>query len=97
LLAAVRVMVGLLWIENLAWKRPPVFGYRSDPPEGLYQRTLADVQNVVFEPWAWLVDTVVLPNFVFVAWVTFVVEACIGAFLLVAPPSRPSIPSPARE
>jgi hypothetical protein len=57
-------MVGLLWIENLAWKHPPVFGYRSDPPTDLYQWTLYGVQNVVFRPWAWFVDNLVLPNFV---------------------------------
>jgi thiosulfate dehydrogenase (quinone) large subunit len=88
LIAAVRVMVGLLWIENLAWKHPPVFGYRSDPPTDLYQWTLYGVQNVVFPPWAWFVDNLVLPNFVFFAWATFIVEACIGAFLLVGLATR---------
>jgi thiosulfate dehydrogenase [quinone] large subunit len=88
LIAAVRVMVGLLWIENLAWKHPPVFGDRSDPPTDLYQWTLYGVQNVVFPPWAWFVDNLVLPNFVFFAWATSIVEACIGAFLLVGLATR---------
>ena len=30
-------------------------------------------------PYAWFADSVVLPNFVLFASVTFVVEACIGA------------------
>jgi thiosulfate dehydrogenase [quinone] large subunit len=88
LLAAVRVLVAFLWIENLSWKRPPEFGNRSDPPEGLYQWTLYGVQNEVFGPWAWFVDNVVLPNFVAFAWATFVVEACLGAFLLVGLATR---------
>jgi thiosulfate dehydrogenase [quinone] large subunit len=88
LVAAVRVMVALLWIENLYWKRPPEFGNKSNPPEGLYQWTLYGVQNEVFGLWAWFVDTVVLPNFLFFAWTTFVVEACLGAFLLVGLATR---------
>ncbi len=88
LVGAVRVMVGLLWIENLYWKRPPEFGNGSDPPEGLYQWTLYGVQNEVFAPWAWFVDHVVLPNFLVFAWMTFAVESCLGAFLLVGLATR---------
>ena len=87
-MAVVRVTVALLWIENLYWKRPPEFGNKSDPPEGLYQWTLYGVQNKVFGPWAWFVDHVVLPNFVVFAWMTFAVEACLGAFLLVGLATR---------
>lgn len=88
LVAAVRIMVALVWIENLSWKRPPEFGNRSEPPQGLYEWTLYGVQNEVFGPWAWFVDNVVLPNFLFFAWTTFVVEACLGAFLLVGLATR---------
>lgn len=88
LVGAVRVLVALLWIENLSWKRPPEFGNQSDPPQGLYQWTLYGVQNEVFGPWAWFVDNVVLPNFLFFAWTTFVVEACLGGFLLVGLATR---------
>jgi thiosulfate dehydrogenase (quinone) large subunit len=83
LIAVVRVTVGLLWIENLSWKRPPEFGNRTNPPEGLYDWTLRGVQNEVFAPWAWFVENAVLPNFLVFAWLTFVVEACLGGFLLV--------------
>lgn len=62
LVAAVRVLVALLWSENLSWKRPPEFGNQSSPPQGLYQWTLYGVQNEVFGPWAWFVDNVVLPK-----------------------------------
>jgi thiosulfate dehydrogenase [quinone] large subunit len=88
LVAAVRILVALVWIENLSWKRPPEFGNRSNPPEGLYEWTLNGVRHEVFGPWAWFVDSVVLPNFVFFAWMTFVVEACLGAFLLVGLATR---------
>ncbi|WP_020389226.1 DoxX family protein [Kribbella catacumbae] len=88
LVAVVRVTVAWLWIENVSWKRPPEFGNKSDPAEGLYQWTLFGVQNQVFAPWAWFVEHVVLPNFVLFAWMTFLVEACLGAFLLVGLATR---------
>jgi thiosulfate dehydrogenase [quinone] large subunit len=88
LVAVVRVTVAWLWIENLSWKRPPEFGNRSDPPDGLYQWTLYGVQNEVFAPWAWFVEHIVLPNFVVFAWLTFLVEGCLGAFLLVGLATR---------
>jgi thiosulfate dehydrogenase (quinone) large subunit len=83
LVAVVRVTVALLWIENMNWKRPPLFGSGGDPPTGLYEFTLNAVRHEVFAPWAWLVEHVVLPNFLFFAWLTFAVEGCLGAFLLI--------------
>ena len=88
LIVIVRVTVGLMWIQNLSWKRPPDFGNRSSPPHDLYQWTLFGVQNEVFAPWAWLVRHVVLPNFLLFAWLTFLIEGCLGAFLLVGIATR---------
>jgi thiosulfate dehydrogenase (quinone) large subunit len=83
LIAVIRVLVALLWIENLSWKRPPDFGLHSDPPAGLYDQTLNGVRNEVLAPWAWLLEHVVVPNFEVFAWLTFAVEAGLGAFLLI--------------
>lgn len=88
MLAFVRVVVALLWIENLGWKRPPTFGEDTDPPAGLYKWVLNGVEYEVFAPWARLVEDVIEPNFLFFAWFTFGVEACIGAFLLVGLATR---------
>jgi len=88
LLAAVRVVVALLWIQNLSWKRPPNFGNHTNPPTDLYQWTLNGVNHQVFAPWAWLVRHVILPHFAVFAWSAFAVEACLGAFLLVGLATR---------
>ncbi|QNE21365.1 DoxX family membrane protein [Kribbella qitaiheensis] len=88
LVALVRITVALLWIQNLSWKRPPRFGNHSDPPDGLYQWTLNGVQHQVFAPWAWFVQHLVLPNFLLFAWLTFLIEGCLGAFLLVGLATR---------
>lgn len=80
-LAVVRVGVAFLWIENAGWKTPPTFS-------SLHSFTEYAVSRPVFPPFSWLVEHVVLPNFTFFAWFTLVVEASIGAFLLVGLATR---------
>lgn len=81
LIAALRIGVALLWIQNSAWKRPPDFGTKKG--DGLFRWANFAVDNEVFAPYAWLVKNVVLPNFTFFGWMTLLVEASLGAFLLV--------------
>ena len=86
-IAIVRVGVGLLWLQNVGWKAPPDFGHR-DPPDGLYLSTTYAVSHQVFGPYAWLVDRLVLPNFTFFGWMVLLVEASLGAFLLIGLATR---------
>jgi thiosulfate dehydrogenase [quinone] large subunit len=87
LLAIVRIGVGLLWLQNVGWKIPPDFG-RGDPPGGLYLSASYAVSHEVFYPYAWLMDRYVLPNFTFFGWMVLVVEAALGAFLLIGLATR---------
>jgi thiosulfate dehydrogenase [quinone] large subunit len=87
MIAIVRIGVGLLWLQNVGWKIPPDFG-RGDPPEGLYLSTTYAVSHQVFGPYAWLVDRLVLPNFPFFGWMVLLVEASLGAFLLIGLTTR---------
>lgn len=82
LIAAVRVGVALMWIDNVSWKVPPRFG-EGDPPGGLYRWTLNGVEHEVLAPWAWFVETVVVPNFAVFGWLVLAIEASLGAFLLI--------------
>lgn len=84
--AAVRAGVALLWIQNVAWKIPPDFGENSKG--GLYNWVRWAVDREVFAPWAWFVEHVVFPNFVFFGWMTLLVEASLGAFLLIGLATR---------
>jgi thiosulfate dehydrogenase (quinone) large subunit len=86
-IAAVRIAVGLLWLQNAAWKIPPNFG-RGDPPDGLYLSASNAVSHPVLSPYAWLMEHVVLPNFTFFGWMVLLVEASLGAFLLIGLATR---------
>jgi thiosulfate dehydrogenase [quinone] large subunit len=87
LIAVLRIGVALLWLQNAGWKDPPDFG-RGDPPGGLYLFTTYAVSHEVFPPYAWLVERLVLPNFAFFGWLVLLVEAALGAFLLIGLATR---------
>lgn len=87
LLAIVRIGVGLLWLQNVGWKTPPDFG-RGDPPGGLYLSASYAVSHEVLRPYAWLMERFVLPNFTFFGWIVLLVEAALGAFLLIGLATR---------
>ena len=81
-----RVTLGLLWLVNSGWKRPPDFG--EEQARGLYAFTRDAVDHEVFAPYAWVVREVVLPNFRFFGWVVLLTEAALGAFLLLGLATR---------
>jgi thiosulfate dehydrogenase [quinone] large subunit len=87
MIAVVRGGVGLLWLQNVGWKIPPDFG-RGDPPSGLFLSASHAVTHEVFHPYAQLVEQVVLPNFTFFGWMVLLVEASLGAFLLIGLATR---------
>ncbi len=81
LLAFLRIGVAILWIENVGWKAPPNFG-------SLRKFTNYAVDYPVVRPFTWVVEHLVLPNFTFFAWMTLLLEASIGAFLLIGLATR---------
>ena len=81
LIAVFRVVVALLWIQNSGWKTPPDFA-------ALKTFTRDGVDHPVLAPWAWVVQHLVLPNFTFFGWTTLIVEASLGAFLLIGLATR---------
>jgi thiosulfate dehydrogenase [quinone] large subunit len=74
-MAFVRIVFGLMWVANVAWKRPPF--------EAFEHFTGFAVSHPVFAPWTFVVENVVLPNFTPFAWGVTALEVVIGAFLLV--------------
>ena len=79
-LACLRVLAGLLWLYNVSWKRPPDFG--RDSGNGLYGFTQSAVENPVFPPYSWVVEHVVLPNFLAFGWMVLIVETLLAVLLL---------------
>ncbi len=75
-----RVLLGLLWAYNVAWKRPPDFG--RDGGSGLFKYTSYAVSDPVFPPFSWVVDHVVLNAFGVFGWAVLVVETVLAVLLL---------------
>ncbi len=86
LVAGVRVVLALVWVQNVFWKVPPDFGKARGGD--LYAFTRDAVQHPVLPPYSWIVEHVILPNFTFFGWVTLLLEASLGAFLLIGLATR---------
>jgi thiosulfate dehydrogenase [quinone] large subunit len=82
----VRIVVGLLWIENLSWKVPPDFG--AEDRSGLYYFTSLAVEHPLVPAYSALVEDVILPNFAVFAWGVYIAEICLGVFLIVGLATR---------
>lgn len=74
--AFLRIVFGLLWLTNAAWKVPPDF-------DGLRHFTSYAVSHPVFGPYKVIVEHVVLPNMTLFGYLTLVTEAALGAFLIL--------------
>jgi thiosulfate dehydrogenase [quinone] large subunit len=77
--AAGRIVVGLLWMSNAGWKVPPAFGESGN--RDLHRFTAAAVDQPVFPPFSFVIEHLVLPNFRFFGWLVLLVEIALGAFL----------------
>jgi thiosulfate dehydrogenase [quinone] large subunit len=86
MIGVVRVGVALMWIQNAAWKRPPDFGRADD--NGLFFWAGQAVEHPVFPPYSAFVETLFLPGIEFFGWVILLVEAGLGAFLLIGLATR---------
>ena len=81
LLAAVRIMTGLVWLQNAGWKTPPDFGKATK--SGLYRYTHTAIDAPVLDPFTCIVRHLVLPNWTLFGWMTLLAEATIGALLIL--------------
>ena len=79
-LAALRILLGLMWLYNVAWKRPPDFG--QEDGNGLYKFTSYAVDHPVFPPYSWIVERLVLPSFEIFGWTVLLAETTLAVLLL---------------
>ncbi|WP_248580820.1 hypothetical protein [Nocardioides sp. InS609-2] len=77
---ALRILLGLMWLYNVSWKRAPDFGKSAD--NGLYHFTAYAVSHPVFPPYSWVVEHLVLPNFTPFGWLVLVLETALAVLLL---------------
>lgn len=78
--AALRILVGLMWLYNVSWKQAPDFGEKSG--NGLYEFTSYAVSDPVFPPYGWLVEHLVLPAFAPFGWAVLALETTLAVLLL---------------
>ncbi len=78
--AVLRVLLGLMWLYNVSWKRAPDFG--EDAGNGLFKFTSYAVSHPVLPPYSWVVEHLVLPYFQVFGWVVLVVETGLAVLLL---------------
>lgn len=79
-MAALRVLLGLLWLYNLFWKVPPDFGEEAE--RGLYKFTAFAVEHPVLPPYSWLVENAILPNISAFGWLVLASETALTVMLL---------------
>ena len=79
-LTVLRVLLGLMWLYNVSWKRAPDFG--KDAGNGLYKFTTYAVDYPVLAPYAWVTDHLILPVFPIFGWVVLIAETALAVMLL---------------
>ncbi len=78
--AGLRILLGLLWLYNVSWKRAPDFGQEAG--NGLYKFTKYAVTDPVFPPYSWVVEHLVLPVFEPFGWMVLIAETTLAVMLL---------------
>ncbi|MEO5653286.1 MAG: hypothetical protein ABIN79_09645 [Marmoricola sp.] len=75
-----RILLGLMWLYNVSWKRAPDFG--QDSGNGLFKFTSYAVSDPVFPPYSWIVEHVVLNVFTPFGWLVLAAETTLAVLLL---------------
>ncbi len=78
--AFLRVVLGSMWLYNVAWKVPPDFGEQSG--NGLYRFTSYAVEHPVLPPYSWVVEHLVLPHLAVFGWLVLAAETALAVLLL---------------
>ncbi len=76
-IAGLRILYGILWIQQAMWKVPPDFGMAHG--DGLFYWTKEMVKYSLLPPHRFFVESVVLPHFLVFAWITLLTELFISA------------------
>ena len=74
-LAIVRLLVGLLWFQQLFWKLPPSFA-------GLHRYLVEEGQYTFLPGYGYIIQHVFLPNFILLGAITWTAELLVALSLL---------------
>lgn len=90
-LTVARIIIGVLWLTQAAWKLPPSFGCPPDfaASTDFAHRTtgLCDWTGLmgafsIFPPHQWLMQNFIIPNLSWVGWLIFLGEVFLGVSLI---------------
>ena len=79
--AGVRILLGLLWLQNVGWKIPPGFS-------GFGNWVQVGIDHPVFPPFSSLLERVVQPHLALFGWGVLAVEGLLAAMLLAGLATR---------
>jgi thiosulfate dehydrogenase (quinone) large subunit len=81
LVALVRIFVGMLWLQQLAWKMPPTFS-------GLHEYVVKEAQNTFIPGYSVIIKQVFLTHFTLLGAGVWTAELLVGVMLLFGLCSR---------
>jgi thiosulfate dehydrogenase [quinone] large subunit len=81
-LGAARIIIGVLWFQQLLWKLPPDFGCGPAGDQGLCDWIGREIQSPAIPAYAGFLRDLVLPNLGLFGWLVFFTEAAIAGSLL---------------
>ena len=82
-LGGLRLIIGVLWFQQLLWKLPPTFGCQPDRPAGLCDWIGREIAQPAIPLYADALRTIVLPNLGVLGWLIWLTEAAIAVSLLL--------------
>lgn len=88
-LTLARMSLGVLWLASLRWKLPPDFEPSGDTL-GLRSWLELEVEHAAFGFYGDVIESVVLANFTFFAWLVFLAELGVGLALVLGIGTRPA-------
>ncbi len=92
-----RLVIGLLWITQLAWKMPPTFGCPADfaastsytaRTSGLCDRNGLMASYLILPLHASFVKNIIIPNISWMGWLIWLMEVFIAASLILGVVTR---------
>ena len=73
--AGIRILAGMLWIQNVGWKYPPDF-------EILGRSFQRGIDEPTWGPFSSFLESVVIGNLALFGWITLISELVVGAMLV---------------
>jgi thiosulfate dehydrogenase (quinone) large subunit len=78
-----RIALGIMWLQMALQKAPWIIGPEGRPYGWLYGYIWKEINNPTFSFYTELLKNVILPNFNFFGFMTFIVEIAIGVSLVL--------------